>query len=193
MTSAIRWRIVVLQVAMIAVFAFAAGFLFWAGNFTHSYVHDELVAQKIVFPPANSPAIKALPAADASAMRAYAGQPLDSGVKAEVYANHFIKVHLGEMGMTYLQASAKAMAQPKNAQLQTLVATLFKGETLRGLLLNSWGWWTIGTYAFYAAIGMTVATLAVLGALIFEVALARRKNEAVLPHPARPRAAGVTA
>src|SRR5436305_1698914 len=74
MTSDLRWRIVTLQVVLVVVLAFTAGFLYWAAGFTHSYVHDELTAQKIAFPAASSPAIIALPASDAQAMRQYAGQ-----------------------------------------------------------------------------------------------------------------------
>ena len=98
MTSALRWRIVMLQVVLVVVLAFTAGFLYWAAGFTHSYVHDELVAQKIAFPLAGSAAITTLPASDAQAMRQYAGQALDSGDKAQTYANHFIAVHLREIG-----------------------------------------------------------------------------------------------
>ena len=59
--------------------------------------------------------------------------------------------------------------------------TLFRGETLRGLLLYAWGWSQVGLYAFYAAIGLTVATIVFLGALAFEVALAYRRR----PYPVR--------
>lgn len=38
------------------------------------------------------------------------------------------------------------MANPTDQKIAGQVATLFKGETLRGLLLNAYGWWTIGTY-----------------------------------------------
>jgi hypothetical protein len=41
-------------------------------------------------------------------------------------------------------------------------------------LLNAYGWWTIGTYALYAAIGLALAAFAVLGALAFEIFLAVR-------------------
>src|SRR5690242_13801220 len=104
MTAGLKWRLITLQIVLVVALAFGAGFLFWASNFTQSYVHDELASQKITFPAATSGAITALPAADAQAMKQYAGQALDNGDKAEVYANHFIKVHLGEMGMTYSQA-----------------------------------------------------------------------------------------
>ncbi len=140
MTPGLKWRIISLQIVLAVTLAFGSGFLFWASNFTQSYVHDELVSQKIAFPPATSPAITSLPAADAAAMTQYAGQALDNGDKAKVYANNFINVHLGKMGMTFSQASAKAMAALTDLKLQGTVNTLFKGETLRGLLLNGWGW-----------------------------------------------------
>jgi hypothetical protein len=186
MNAELRWRFVSLQIVMVVVLAFTAGFLYWAANFTHSYVQDELTAQKINFPAASSPAISALPAANATAMKQYAGQALDDGDKAKVYANNFIAVHLSDIGMTYSQASAKAMANPKNTQLAGTVQTLFRGETLRGLLLNAWGWWTVGTYALYAAIGLTVAAVAVLGALVYELFVApQQAKQGVVPRGAR--------
>jgi hypothetical protein len=170
MTPDLRWRIMVLQIIMVVSLAVAAGFLFWAANFTHNYVHDELVSQKITFPAADSPSVSSLPAADAQAMRKYAGQALDSGDKAETWANHYIAVHLREIGggKTYSQVSALSLAQPKNQALAGEVQTLFRGETLRGLLLNAWGWATVGMYSFYAAIVATVAAVAVFLALLYE-------------------------
>ena len=52
-----------------AVLLVAGGLLMWGHVFTASEVHSQLAAQKIVFPAANSPEIKALPAGDAAAMR----------------------------------------------------------------------------------------------------------------------------
>jgi hypothetical protein len=179
--------VVTLQIVLVVVLAFCAGFLYWAAGFTHSYVRDELTAQKIAFPAASSPAISALPASDAQAMRRYAGQALDSGDKAQTYANHFIAVHLHEIGggKTYSQVSAASLANPKNQQLAQLTQTLFRGETLRGLLLNAWGWWTIGTYALWAAVGLTIAAIAVFLALLFEVLIAARRDAAAAHGRAR--------
>ncbi|HEY2599231.1 MAG TPA: hypothetical protein VGJ79_12215, partial [Candidatus Dormibacteraeota bacterium] len=64
------------------------------------------------------------------------------------------------------------------AQLATLngqKATLFQGEMLRGTLLNSWGWWTVGVYTMYAAVGLLIAALVALGALVFELFIAGRR------------------
>ena len=171
MTKGLRWRVLVLQVGLVGIFAFAAGMLFWGGNFSRGMIQDQLTSQQIFFPPAGSPAITALPAADATAMTVYAGQQLTTGDQAQVYANSFIGVHLKEVagGKTYAQVSSAALADPTNTKLAGQVQTLFRGETLRGLLLNTYGWWTIGTVALYAGIGMAIASFAVLVALLFEL------------------------
>jgi hypothetical protein len=171
MTSGLRWRIFVLQVGLIGILAFVSGFAFWASNFATSTVHDQLAAQQIYFPTAGSKELTALPKVDDIAMTQYAGQQLLTGAQAQVYANNFINVHLGEIGggKTYSQLSTEAMAQPNNTALANEVATIFKGTTLRSMLLNAYGWSEIGTFAGYAAIGLLVAAIAVLGAFLFEI------------------------
>jgi hypothetical protein len=171
MTSGLRWRIFVLQVGLIGILAFVSGFAFWASNFATSTVHDQLAAQQIYFPAAGSKAITSLPKVDAAAMTQYAGQELLTGAQAQVYANNFINVHLGEIGggRTYSQLSAEAMAAPTDAKLAATVETIFKGTTLRSMLLNAYGWGQIGMFAGYAAIGLLVAAIAVLGAFLFEI------------------------
>jgi hypothetical protein len=166
-----RWRIFVLQIGLIGILAFVSGFAFWASSFATSTVHDQLAAQQIYFPAAGSTALTSLPKVDDTAMTQYAGQQLLTGQQAAVYANNFINVHLGEIGkgQTYSQVSALAQAAPKNTVLAGEVATLFKGDTLRSMLLNAYGWSEIGTFAGYAAIGLVVASLAVLGAFLFEI------------------------
>jgi hypothetical protein len=56
------------------------------------------------------------------AVSQYAGQQLLTGQQAEAYADHSIAVHVADMtgGKTYAQVPAEAMAQPNNAQLQSL-------------------------------------------------------------------------
>lgn len=132
----------------------AGGLLLWGHNFVSDQVHSQLVAQKIVFPPKSSPAIKELPAADAAAMSKYSGQLMANGAQAETYADHFIAVHLTKVanGQTYAQVSGKALQNPTNAPLQEQVATLFKGTALRGMLLNAYAFWKIGEIALIAAI-----------------------------------------
>jgi len=136
------------------VLAIGGGLLVWGHSVVSTDVHTQLAAQKIVFPAAHSPEIKALPAADAAAMTVYAGQTMTTGAQAQAYADHFIAVHLAEIGggKTYSQLSAAAMAQPKNTALATQVATIFKGTTLRGMLLNAYGWWQMGQIMLISAV-----------------------------------------
>jgi hypothetical protein len=136
------------------VLAVGGGLLVWGHSVVSTDVHSQLAAQKIVFPAAGSPEIKALPASDAAAMTAYAGQTMTTGAQAQAYSDHFIAVHLKEIGggKTYSQLSAAAMAQPKNAALAAQVATIFKGTTLRGMLLNAYGWWQMGQIMLISAL-----------------------------------------
>ena len=96
----------------------------------------------------------------------YAGQQLLTGQQAEAYADHFIAVHITNMagGQTYSQLSAKAIAQPNNTALANTVNTVFKGETLRSMLLNAYGWWKVSQITYIislAAFGLgTVSFLA---------------------------------
>jgi hypothetical protein len=132
----------------------AGGLLTWGYTFTNGQVHDQLAAQKIFFPVNGSPALKALPATDRQAMEVYAGQQMLNGKQAETYANHFIAVHLQTIGggKTYSELSTQALAQPNNAKLEAQVQTMFRGTTLRGLLLNAYAFWQIGQVALIGAI-----------------------------------------
>ena len=122
-------------------------------------------------------------------MNVYGGQQLTTGEQAKVYASSFIGVHLSEVagGQTYAQVSSKAQANPTDAKLAGQVNTLFKGETLRGMLLNAYGWWTIGTYALFAAIGLAVAAAAVLGAFALEIFLWIRQRAKVTVRVTAPK------
>jgi hypothetical protein len=78
---------------------------------------------------------------------------MTTGAQAHVYADNFIDYHLSLIGgKTYSQLSAESLAQPKNATLAAEVETVFKGTTLRGLLLNAYAFWQIGQIALIAAI-----------------------------------------
>jgi hypothetical protein len=146
----------------LAITLIASGVLLtWAHTFIGNEVHTQLAAQQIYFPAANS---KAVAAPEFAAMRQYGGQQLTTGAQAEVYADHFIANHLKAIGggKTYAQLSAEAIAQPKNTVLAAQVATVFKGETLRGLLLNAYAFGTMGMIAGIAAIGAFIAAAVML-------------------------------
>jgi hypothetical protein len=144
----------------------AGALLTWANNFVDNEVHTHRASQKIYFPPKGSPAIAG---PEFAAMNKYAGQQLTTGAQAETYADHFIANHLKEIGggQTYAQLSAKSNAEPNNTQLAATVQTMFRGETLRGLLLNAYAFGTMGAIAGIAAICAFVAAavMLVLGGL----------------------------
>jgi hypothetical protein len=134
----------------------AVGGLTWYGyHFATDSVRTELSQQKIFFPPKDSPALAALPAADREEMNKYAGQQLVDGQQAKVYANNYINVHLQKIadGQTYAEVSTAAQKDPTNPKLQGQKTALFQGETLRGLLLGSgYAYWTFGIIAKYVAL-----------------------------------------
>jgi len=146
-------------VLLAIVLLVAGGLLLWGYNFVNDQVTQQLTEQQIVFPAANSPAIKSLPPADAAAMNVYAGQLMTTGAQAKTYADHFIAVHLKEIGggKTYSQLSAEALANPSDQKRAAQADTVFKGTTLRGLLLNAYAFWQIGQLALIASIIAFVA------------------------------------
>jgi hypothetical protein len=145
-------------------------------SFAKTYVRNQLVEQKISFKPANT-----LTAEEKKSpcVVKYAGQALTTGKQAECYANEFIALHLksipGTSGKTYAElgdtqtqlktqiADAQKTDAPSVAGLQKQLTdvtsareTVFKGETLRGLLLTSYGFSVLGAKGGQAA---TVAYL----------------------------------
>ena len=201
MNKSIRWRIITLQSILVLVLAGAAGFLVYEGNFVTSMVKDQLTAQQISFPGTDQ--IKTGGALDPAEfpqeIRDQAGKQITDGNQARIYANDFIGKHLQGVagGLTYSgvggkvsQLSAQLSTTPKDdpnyAALQKQITTLngqrdtlFKGETLRSILLNAYGWWTIGVYTTFAGFGLMLAALAALTALAFELFIAGRKPETV--------------
>ena len=140
----------------------AGGLLTWGYHFADNNVHDQLAAQQIYFPEKGS---KALDSPEIGPyLNKYAGQQLVDGAQAEAYADHFIAVHLKEVagGKTYAQVSSAAQANPSDTALQAQVQTLFRGETLRGMLLNAYAFWKLGQIALYAAITSFIGALLLL-------------------------------
>lgn len=146
---------ILLGVASTAALIVIGGLAWYGHQFATNMVTKELSAQKIYFPEAGSKALLSLPEADRAEMQKYAGQQLVNGEQAKVYANNYIGVHLSKIagGKTYAEISEAAMKNPADAKLQGQKATLFQGETLRGVLLGTgYAFWTFGMIAKYAAL-----------------------------------------
>src|SRR5215470_10375269 len=146
--------------ALSAVLLVSGGLLLWGSTYIHNTVQGQLAAQQIYFPPAAAFAHPKVGGEITPSMipsvSQYAGQQLLTGQQAEAYADNFIAVHIANMtgGKTYSQLSAAAMEQPTNAKLQAQVATEFKGETLRSMLLNAYGWWKVSQITFISSLVM---------------------------------------
>jgi hypothetical protein len=156
------------------VCAVAGGLLTWGRNFSNDYVHKELSSQNISFPTKD-----ALTTEGRTDLLKYGGQKVDTGREAQAYAS-YINGHLDGVanGATFADLggperaanadlkAATTAGEPK-AKLDELKGkadaitgqrnTLFKGETLRGLLLTAYAWDTVGTIAGIAAIAAFVA------------------------------------
>jgi hypothetical protein len=113
----------------------------------------------------------------------YAGQPLTTGQQARVYANDFIAVHLREIGggLTYAQLSQQAMKLPKGSAAYTAaeakVQTVFQGTTLRGLLLEAYGFSVFATIALWGAIAAFVLAGLMAVLVIFGAVHARKTDD----------------
>jgi hypothetical protein len=149
---------VVLGVILLAV----GGLTLWGSTYIHNQVTSQLAAQKIYFPPASAFAhpkvgTEITPSMIPSVSQ-YAGQQMLTGQQAESYANNFIAVHLQGIGggKTYAQLSSEAMAMsPTSKQYATVegqVQTVFRGDSLRAILLNAFGWWKVSQIAFIVSL-----------------------------------------
>jgi len=174
------------------VFAAAGALLTWGANFADDYVQDELSSQRVFFP-------------DEAGLREegredlvkYADQQVTTGGEAEAYAS-YIAGHMEGIadGKTYSEIDDRGAAQAvvdaresgaSEAEVAKLQATadelkaqrdsLFRGETLRGLLLSSYAWGTIGGIAAIAA-WVAFAGAAVMGALVVAGLVHLRRSDA---------------
>ena len=170
----------------------AGGLLVWGNRFADDYVSRELSSQNISFPDA-----AALEGDGRADLVSHAGQQVTTGAEAEVYAS-YIAGHLAKIadGQTYADlgqperaaiaavqtatdnGAPQATVDELQAKADTLTGqrnTLFKGETLRGLLLSTYAWSTVGLIAGIAAIAAFVAA-GVMAILVVAGVVHRRRT-----------------
>jgi hypothetical protein len=126
-------------VLLTAVFLIAGVGLLVGYSFTSSQVKSQLIEQKVFFPLKGQMDYQDLVVAN---LTSYAGQQVLTGSQA--------------------QMSAASLADPKNAALANQVNLVFRGDTLRGLLLNAYAFGFMGIIALYGAIAMLIAALVML-------------------------------
>ncbi len=171
-------------VALAALLVVLAVVLKSNADFAKEYVRDQLEQQRINFTPAEALSDEER---EAGCLVANGGKALLSGKQAECYANRYIALHLAEVneGKTYAETSTEARAARAAATeaeengaadaadldatavaLEAKVQTLFRGETLRGLLLTSYGFSEFGRKADQSAAVSFLAALVLLLASI---------------------------
>ena len=195
----------ILALAMAA----AASLLLWGSSFASTMVHDQLADQKISFPvkgtagidPKEFPQLQKYASASNDKLNY-----VDTGAEAKAYANYFIAKHIetgpalvdgqsytyATMGdkLTALKATAadlKAKNDPgyqAAADKVTAVTgqreTLFKGETLRGLLLYAWGWSLVGQIAGIVSIVAFFGAAVLLVLTVWGFVQAKRDHAAMV-------------
>jgi hypothetical protein len=172
------------SLAAAMILAVAAGMLLWGSAYVHNTVQGQLASQQIFFPPASAFAhakagTEITPSMIPSVSQ-YAGQQMLTGQQAEAYADHFIAVHIQNMagGKTYSQLSAESIAQPNNTQLAATVSTVFKGETLRSMLLNAYGWWKVSQIVYIISLVVFGLSALAFGGAVFGFAFSRKVQPA---------------
>ena len=181
--------------AVAAVFLLVAGgLLTWGSTFATDYVHRELAAQNIAFPPA-----AALQEEGRDDLTQYGGEQVDTGTEAEAYAS-YIAGHVEEIGggLTFSELrepqvaaqdelAAAVEADAPDSEIAELQAnldeingqrdTVFQGEVLRGTLLSTYAWATIASIAGIAAVvAFGAAALMILLTVLGAVHLRRMRH-----------------
>jgi len=160
----VSWSGLIVAVVLILVGSMAI----YGGQFGQDNVKDRLTPEMVQFPP-----LFAMTDTEKQTVGEFAGQQVTTGPQAEAFAR-YIQGHLAEVneGQTYSQTSAAARDENTPpavaADLAVKADILFKGETLRSILLNAYGWWTVSQIAIYAgwvmiAAGIVLLVFAILG------------------------------
>lgn len=156
----------------LAVLLLIIGLVFQSeADFAEDYVSSQLAEQAIFFAPLEGLSDEER---EVECLVDYAGEQLLTGSQAECYANEFIGRHLraatgglsyAELGAPQRQARAAladaresgdeeaiAEAEAELARIDGQRNTAFQGETLRGLLLTTYGFALLGEKAALAAL-----------------------------------------
>jgi len=152
--------------------------MMWGGNFAKDSVKEQLEVQNITF----SEDAESLPPELAD----WAGVAVTDGDSAKAYSD-LIAVHIAGTtgGLSYSEVSGQWFADGKpgpsadqnDPNSYDIRMTAFMGESLRGLLLNAYAFWTIGSIAVTAAWGFLGLALVMLVLTILGFKHLRKTDE----------------
>jgi hypothetical protein len=181
---------------LVAVLLGVLSYAVWTqATFSTTYVKEQLGAQKIAFTTVDKLSAEEKGWKPGSAcLIEYAGQPLQTGRQAECFANYYIALHMetaantaGFPGATYAtlgtirsdisaqitaakaknDATAAADLQKKLDSATALRTTMQTGESLRGMLLTTYGFSVLGDLA-----GLAAWVLSMLAVVMFGLSVA---------------------
>lgn len=175
--SSVDKLLALIGLVLTIVFVVAGALLMWGGNFAKSTVTEQLTSQKITF---DADASKLPPS-----VAEWAGVTVNDGPSAKAYSD-MIAIHVGlaTQNKSYSEVSGDwfAAGKPGPAADQNkptaydVRMTAFMGETLRGMLLNAYAFWTIGTVAVFAAWAAWAAAVVMLVLTILGFSHARKSK-----------------
>jgi hypothetical protein len=194
LSQEVRSRIITLWSVLLVGALLVGGAALYLGNFIRGNVRDQLGAQQIVFTAAAE--LTPVEKAEDACLTQYAGQTMTTGDQARCYSEHYIGLHMEESatraglpGATYATlgkeqtkvradiAAAQAAGnqdavRAANERLTAVTAlrnTMQSGSTLRGQLLNAWGWDTFGIGIMATGAALLVVALVFAAALAYEL------------------------
>jgi hypothetical protein len=135
-------------VLLVVVLVAAGALALWGYTYTSDSVHNQLAEQQIFFPPKSG-----ITPAQRPYLLQYAGQEVLTGAQANAYAK---KIASDVYGMpyhgVYARIATASVEHPKNQTLASDKTVAFESATLQGLLLEAYGFSTIGTVALWTSI-----------------------------------------
>jgi hypothetical protein len=185
------WARVLLLWGALALGAVVVGALaLYEGTFVRDNVEEQLSAQQIEFTPADQ--LTELEQNRDPCLTEHGGKLMETGEQARCYANHYILLHMEESAASAgypdatfatlgteqrrLRAALQAAPQEQKAEIQrqldavtSLRTTMQTGSTLRGQLLNAWGWDTFGQGLIIGGIVALLGAVLFAGLFVFEL------------------------
>ena len=141
----------------------------YGGTFGQDNVRDRLAPQNVTFPP-----LEAMTPAEKNLVGDFAGTKVVDGLpglrpsRTTSASTSKTRTRARPTPRPALWLVQKGLSEKEAAELSGMADSLFKGETLRAMLLNAYGWWTVSSLVIFAgygllAAGALLALLAIMG------------------------------
>ncbi len=161
------------EVALVVVLAVSGALLVGVASSATSAVNSQLTAEGLHFPAASPVFSSALfPAA-----YSHAGQLVNTGPLADIYANGYLAPGISFLsgGKTAAEIGALAQANPTNATLQAQAAQVFEASTTKGLLLSTSAWSHLASQLLFGGIVLLIGAALLMLVTVVDVMTRQRR------------------